>query len=264
MKHPKTETLINLALWSLLFTVPLSDLYGRNVSNAYTPFDWTWALVIINVSLILAFCAYIGARSDIRRQKDRMYLAGIESQLDYLRSQIHPHFLMNTLNDLQSFVDTNPEKAKDAIWELSQMIHYIYYQGDKQFVHLYNELDLIRHYVRLMQLRYADKVKITLDLPLVPNREIPPLILITFIENAFEYGVGEGQESFVEIKASVEADTLKFICRNSKKDQPIEERTCTNVQNVRKRLNLLYDLEYSLRIEDEPQTYTVEFIITLK
>lgn len=264
MKQSRTGKLIYFLVFGLLFIVPASNLYGHNLSNANTTLDWTWVLIIVDVLLILMFCAYIGVKSDIRRRNDRKRLAGTELQLEFLRSRINPHFLMNTLNDLQSFVDTNPEKAKDTLWELSQMIHYMYYLGDKQFVHLYNELDLIRHYVRLMQLRYADKVRITLDLPLVPNRQIPPLILITFIENAFKYGVSEQKESFVEIKASVEADALKFICRNSKNDQPIEEKDCTNVANVRKRLNLLYDLEYSLRIEDEPQTYTVEFILTLK
>ena len=264
MKQSRTGKLIYFLVFGLLFIVPASNLYGHNLSNANTTFDWTWVLIIVDVLLILMFCAYIGVKSDIRRRNDRKRLAGTELQLEFLRSRINPHFFMNTLNDLQSFVDTDTEKAKDTIWELSQMIHYMSCEGDKQFVHLYNELDLIRHYVKLMQLRYANKVKITLDLPLVPNREIPPLILITFIENAFEYGVGEGQESFVEIKASVEADTLKFICRNSKTDQPIEERACTNVQNVRKRLNLLYDLRYSLCTEEDPHSYSTEFIITLK
>lgn len=226
-------------------------------------FAWMLVLFIFDVSLILMFCTYIGVKNRIRRRKEHERLTLIELQLECLRSKIYPRFLMETLNDLQSFVDTNPLKAKVAIWELSQMIHYIFYQSDKQFVHLYNELDLIRHYVGLMQLRYADKVRVTLDLPLVPHRQIPPLVLITFVENAFKYGVCEGPESFIEIKASVEADTLKFICRNSKTDHPIKERDCENVANVRKRLNQFYDLEYSLRNEDAPKIHTVEFTITL-
>lgn len=264
MKLLKPEPLFFLAVWSLLFTVPVSNLYGYNVDNINTAFDWKEALIVADVLLILMFCAYMGIKSSIRRRDARKRVAGLELQLEHLRLQTNPHFFMNTLNDLQAYIDTDPEKAKDIIKVLSQIIHYVFDEGNKQFVPLYNELDLIRHYVRLMQLRYADKVRITLDLPLVPNREIPPLILITFIENAFEYGVGEGQESFVEIKASVEADTLKFICRNSKTDQPLEERVCTNVQNVRKRLNLLYDLRYSLCTEEDPHTYSTEFIITLK
>jgi len=264
MKLLKPEPLFFLAVWSLLFTVPVSNLYGYNVDNINTAFDWKEALIVADVLLILMFCAYMGIKSSIRRRDARKRVAGLELQLEHLRLQTNPHFFMNTLNDLQAYIDTDPEKAKDIIKVLSQIIHYVFDEGNKQFVPLYNELDLIQNYVKLMQLRYADKVKVTLDLPLVPARQIPPLILITFVENAFKYGVSEQQESFVEIKASVEADKLKFICRNSKTGQPIEEKDCTNVDNVRKRLNLLYDLEYSFRIEDEPQTNTVEFIITLK
>jgi LytS/YehU family sensor histidine kinase len=114
-----------------------------------------------------------------------------------------------------------------------------------------------------MQLRYTDKVRIDLDLPgEVPDRQIPPLILVTFIENAFKHGVSYQRDSFVEVKASVAHNELQFSCRNSKADKPNEEKGGVGLANVRKRLNLLYGSNYALRINNA-EDYSVELNIPL-
>ena len=226
------------------------------------------------VLLILMFGANVGIKGYFRGREDRRRLAeleheNLEQQLEYLRYQINPHFFMNTLNNIHALVDIDPEKAKDTIVELSKMMRYVLYEGDKQYVPLSNEFEFIRHYVTLMQLRYTDKVRITLELPgEVSNRKIPPLILITFIENAFKHGVSYQHESFVEVKVTVEGNKLCFCCRNSK--APTARASAAGGQqggvglaNVRKRLNLLYDHDYSLRIDDAPDVYGVDLVISL-
>ena len=122
------------------------------------------------VVLLLMFGANLGIKNYIRSRDDRKRLVelekqNLEQQLEYLRYQINPHFFMNTLNNIHALVDFDPAKAQDTIVELSKMMRFVLYEGNKQSVPLSRELDFIRHYVTLMQLRYTDKVKITLDLP---------------------------------------------------------------------------------------------------
>ena len=226
--------------------------------------------ILAVVILILMFGANLGIKGYFRSLDDRLRLAkveheNLEQQLEYLRYQINPHFFMNTLNNIHALVDIDPEKAKDTILELSKMMRYVLYEGNKQHVPLSREFDFIRHYVTLMQLRYTDKVKITLDLPqLVPEGQIPPLILITFIENAFKHGVSYQRESFISVRAAVDKGRLLFACRNSKAEKPNPEKGGVGLQNVRQRLNLLYDTGYTLKIQDDTDIYSVDLTLPLK
>ena len=219
--------------------------------------------------LILMLGANLGIKSYFRSRDDRKRLAelerqNLEQQLEYLRYQISPHFFMNTLNNIHALVDIDPEKAKDTILELSKMMRFVLYEGNKQGVPLSRELEFIRHYIALMQLRYTDKVRIDVSLPVdLPDRQIPPLMLITFIENAFKHGVSYQHASFVEVKVSVEGDELHFECRNSKAGVPNEEKGGVGLANVRKRLNLLYGKDYTLSIHDVADVYSVELNIPL-
>lgn len=221
------------------------------------------------VVLILMLGANLGIKAYFRSRDDRKRLAllekqNLEQQLEYLRYQINPHFFMNTLNNIHALVDIDPEKAKDTILELSRMMRFVLYEGNKQGVPLSRELDFIRHYVTLMQLRYTDKVRIDIDLPTeVPDRQVPPLMLITFIENAFKHGVSYQRESFIEVQVEVNGDELQFSCRNSKSEKSNEEKGGMGLANVRKRLNLLYDKRYSLHIKDDTDTYNVELTIPI-
>ena len=226
--------------------------------------------ILAIIVLILMFGANLGIKSYFRSSDDRKRLEKLErenlaQQLEYLRYQINPHFFMNTLNNIHALVDINPEQAKDTILELSKMMRFVLYEGNKQGVPLSRELDFIRHYVTLMQLRYTNKVKITLDLPQeTSDRQIPPLILITFIENAFKHGISYQRPSFIEVKVSEHDDAMHFSCRNSKGEKPNEEKGGVGLANIRKRLNLLYGHDYALRIKNDAELYSVELTLPLK
>jgi hypothetical protein len=230
--------------------------------------------------LILMWGANLGIKAYFRSRNDQKRLAelereNLEQQLEYLRYQINPHFFMNTLNNIHALVDIDPEKAKGTILELSKMMRFVLYEGNKQGVPLSREMEFIRHYVALMQLRYTEKVHIALDLPSeVPDRQIPPLILITFIENAFKHGVSYQQESFIGIKLGVENGLLTFECRNSmpavnkeERRQAVEDskekKGGVGLANVQKRLNLLYGGGYSLHINNGDDVFSVELTIPL-
>jgi LytS/YehU family sensor histidine kinase len=171
---------------------------------------------------------------------------------------------MNTLNNIHALVDIDPEKAKDTILELSKMMRFILYEGDKSGVPLTREFDFIRHYVTLMQLRYTDKVDIRTDLPdEAPDKTVPPLMLISFIENAFKHGISYQHQSFVHIKVEVIDNHLHFTCRNSKAEIPNQEKGGVGLTNVKQRLHLLYDNNYTLKIQNLPDSYNVELTIPL-
>ncbi|MBQ9655504.1 MAG: histidine kinase [Prevotella sp.] len=206
---------------------------------------------------------YFKTRLD-QKKMDALQKENLEQQLEYLKYQINPHFFMNTLNNIHALVDIDPEKAKDTILELSKMMRFILYEGDKNGVPLTREFEFIRHYVTLMRLRYTDKVKISVDLPAeAPDKLIPPLMLITFIENAFKHGISYQRESFISVKVGIEHERLRFECRNSKADKPNQEKGGVGLANVKQRLNLLYGNNFTLNIQDEPDIYNVELNIPL-
>lgn len=225
--------------------------------------------VMAVVVLVLMLAANLGAKLYFRNRSDHKRLLvlekqNLEQQLEYLKYQISPHFFMNTLNNIHALVDIDPSKAQNTIRELSNMMRFVLYESDKSGVPLKKELDFIHTYIKLMELRYTDKVKITVDMPAeVPDKTIPPLMLISFIENAFKHGVSYQHESFIDVKVEADSEQLLFTCRNSKADKPNEEKGGVGLANVRRRLNLLYDRRYTLHIHDTADSYNVELTIPL-
>ena len=247
------------------------DPHGRHRPNMPPPIMGEHDILAI-VMLILMFGANLGIKGYFRNRDDRKRLAALEKQsleqqLEYLRYQINPHFFMNTLNNIHALVDIDPTKAQETILELSKMMRFLLYEGDKNGVPLSREFEFLRTYISLMQLRYTDKVRISLDLPAeVPDKTIPPLMLISFVENAFKHGISYQRASFIEVKAEVKAERLYFSCRNSKAEKNDEgsgKKGGVGLANVRKRLNLLYDNDYTLNILDATDIYTVELNIPL-
>ena len=225
--------------------------------------------IVASVILILMFGMNLGVKGYFKSREDRKRLSeleheNLEQQLEYLRYQINPHFFMNTLNNIHALVDIDPEQAKGTIVELSKMMRFILYEGDKNGVTLSREMEFLRTYVALMRLRYTDRVSIRTELPReVPDRSVPPLMLIPFVENAFKHGISYRRPSFIDIRVRVEGDRLHFICLNSKAEKPNEEKGGVGLANVRKRLDLLFGSNYMLEIRDEAERYSVELNIPL-
>ena len=245
-------------------------------------------VLILMCGMNLGIKLYFRTRND-HKKLQALEKENLEQQLEYLKYQINPHFFMNTLNNIHALVDIDPEKAKGTILELSKMMRFVLYEGDKKGVPLSKEFEFIRTYIQLMKLRYTDKVKISVNLPTeAPDKTVPPLMLISFIENAFKHGISYQHESFIDIKVSISNDRLHFTCRNSKADKaaiereqsdacidsaereqarpevkPNEEKGGVGLQNVKQRLNLLYDNNYTLKIQDESDVYSVDLTIPL-
>jgi len=224
-------------------------------------------IVILMLGMNLGIKLYFKQRND-QKHLEELERRNLEQQLEYLKYQINPHFFMNTLNNIHALVDIDPEKAKSTILELSKMMRFVLYEGNKTVVPLEREISFLQNYITLMKLRYTDKVRIQVDVaqPL-PNKDVPPLIFITFVENAFKHGVSYRQKSFIDIKIEEtkhqDASQLVFTCKNSRIPKEEDKHGGVGLANVRQRLDLIYGKGYQLDIQDEADMYTVKLAIPL-
>lgn len=199
----------------------------------------------------------------------------LERELEHLRQQINPHFLMNTLNNIHALVDIDSERTKRAIVQLSCLMRYALYHGNETMVPLAKDLEALDVYFQLVRLRYSNKVDIqfrTLEGD-VPTMQVPPLIFATFIENAFKHGISYRHSSYVHASLQLTDDgrRLLFQCINSRHTQTDQQPTANpkkgegiGLQNVRKRLDLLYEDRYTLTINDtNPNTYSIELTLPI-
>ena len=225
--------------------------------------------IIAVVCLILMLGANLGVKLFFKQQRDQQKLSelrrqNLEQQLEHLKYQINPHFFMNTLNNIHALVDIDAERAKETIIELSRIMRFVLYEGSKQTVPLAGEIEFLSNYIRLMQLRVSDKVKVTVSLPQqLPDAAIPPLMLITFVENAFKHGVSYQQPSFIDIDGHIADGQLVFSCRNSKIPAAEDSHGGVGLKNVRQRLRLIYGDRYTLNITDDADTYNILLKIPL-
>ena len=213
----------------------------------------------------------LGIKLYFKNERDRkkMHLLKsqtMEQQLERLRYQLNPHFFMNTLNNIHALVDIDPERSKQTIVDLSRLMRYVLYEGSKASVPLQRDIEFMQDYIRLMQIRYADKVRITTDLPSdSPDMAVPPMLFISFIENAFKHGISYQAASFIEINLNIIGDRLVFSCHNSIHKKTSEEKQGgIGLTNIRQRLDLLYPDDYSLDINETEKEYHVSLSITMK
>ena len=199
-----------------------------------------------------------------RREAERIQQLPALTQGQNLRYQINPHFFMNTLNNIHALVDIDPEMAKACIIELSKMMRHILYDSDKPTIPLSQELDFLDNYISLMRIRYPDDASIDYSRPVVAGAsEVPPLVFASFVENAFKHGMGN-KESFVCLSVNEDDGKVVFKCVNSRKGAAAGGGKGIGLQNIRKRLGLLYGNDYSLQIEEDSDLYDVRLVIPSK
>jgi len=185
---------------------------------------------------------------------------------DFLKAQLNPHFLFNTLNSIYALSLRKDDMAPRTITQLSEMMRYTLYESDSQLVSLEKELNYIENYVKLERTRYRQDVNIVceIDDSDVDGLLIAPLLTFTFIENAFKYGLKNRNEGFIRLFISVEDNTFTFLISNDKQQQDKQaESGGIGLQNAQKRLQLLYPGKHFLSIKDEGQYFTVELLLNL-
>lgn len=196
------------------------------------------------------------------RQLEAIRRESLQQQLAYLTHQISPHFFMNTLNNIHALVDIDPEKARKTVLELSRIMRYMLYEGDKGNVPLQKEIYFLDNYVTLMKLRFTDKVTVTTKWPdQYGDWQVPPLLFTTFIENAFKHGVSYRHPSFIDIQIQPTDEKLTFVCRNSQTDNNPEVPGGVGLNNAKKRLQLIYGDKHHLDIDDGAEVFSVRLTI---
>lgn len=194
----------------------------------------------------------------------------MRSELQALKAQINPHFLFNTLNNIYSHSLDNSPQTPEMILKLSALMSYILYDCHEERVPVTNELEFINNYLQLEKLRFEDTLDVNLQINQThTNRTIAPLLLIPFIENAFKHGscsCTSNTKKFVTVSIDIQDSAIHFSCQNS-----IDHSTTTKIavkesgigiENVKKRLELLYPNQYNLQIEVKENIFSVQLTIT--
>ncbi len=190
----------------------------------------------------------------------------VENKMAFLQNQVSPHFFMNTLNNIHALVDIDTEEAKEAIIRLSNMMAYMLYESQTEKISIQKEINFIKSYVELMKLRFSEEVEIKLEIPeKLPEISVPPLLTISYIENAFKHGISYESPSFIHLAYTFTDKQLGFELKNS---NHAKQNNSTNsgigLQNAQKRLDLLFKNNYSLKMSSKTdKEFTIKLNIPL-
>jgi len=191
----------------------------------------------------------------------------LKTELAFLRHQVSPHFFMNTLNNIHALIDINAEDAKNTIIELSTMMRYLLYDTAHGQTTLKKEIHFIESYIALMQLRFPKKVTVTLEVPHnIEDIQIPPMLFLSFLENAFKHGVSYQAESFVSFKLEQIENKLSCIIRNTKhSNMEILDKSYSGIglTNIKQSLKLLFGNDYILNIFENEKEFEVQLTIPI-
>jgi len=221
----------------------------------------------------LYFVIYIFVTSLLRLARGWFHLQEIEkektvAELKALKTQINPHFLFNSLNSIYSLARKNSSQVPEKVIQLSDLMRHIIYDSDVEFILLPKEIDMIRNYIELQNLRTPENEKIELEVTgEIEGKKVAPLIFLPFVENSFKHGLKSGAENpFVKIKIEVFENSLVFEIENSKgKTSEITDSKYKGIgiENVKKRLGLIYPNQHSLNISETENSFKVILQIKL-
>ena len=222
-------------------------------------------LMFLVLNCVIAAVA-IGIRHFIRVRQIKQQLAdekakNTEAELAWLKNQINPHFLFNTLNNISSLTQIDPDAAQDAIAQLSDLLRYAMYETNKKTVPLAGEVEFMRNYISLMKLRCNEKTEVNSQFSILNSQfDIAPLLFISLIENAFKHGVSSSKPSRIDIRLEQEDDQLVFTCDNTNypKDDADRSGSGIGLENTRRRLELMYAGRYTWEQSLENDMYHVK------
>ncbi len=223
------------------------------------------ALELGSVGIAVAVRNYLRAQA-IKLQLNEERRRHTEAELVWLKNQLNPHFLFNSLNNISSLICLDSDKAQDSIANLSDLLRYALYESEKKVVHLVKEVEFMSNYIELMSLRCGDSTQVSYDFKYENGSlEIVPLLLISLIENAFKHGVSSSRSSYVRFDMEERGGVLTFRSENSNYPKSDADRSGRGigVANTRKRLDLVYGSNYTWKQTSDADSYKVEISINL-
>lgn len=223
---------------------------------------------VIFVCFLFAYVTYLWESKKQRRILEAQKLI-LEAQIsqanfNFLKAQINPHFLHNTLNFLYAKSLPYSEELSEGILTLSDIMRYALSQGNQKDgkAPLKDEIEHVNNVIKISQLRYSNQLKVNFEVSgMVNGAKIIPFVLITLVENAFKHGDLKNQDHPIDIKLKVTGNKLYFYCRNKKKSGPTQLSTGIGLENIKKRLELAYGENYKFTVKDESQFYSTELTI---
>ncbi len=235
---------------------------GSVIGNIFN--NLIMAILIIGTStaieLVFKWTDEEKRRKDIEKEQ-------LQTNLALLRHQVSPHFFMNTLNNIHSLIEINSEKAQDAVVRLSTLMRYLLYDSAQNTIELKKEIEFIKSFISLMQLRHSDEVEVKIWMPeQIPDVKIPPMLFISLLENAFKHGVCYPQKSYIYFELQVDENSLNCNIKNSKHKNPakyVGEYSGMGIENIKDSLKLIYGEAFLLNIFDKESEFEVNLKIPL-
>ena len=232
-------------------------------------YDWQWAHFSFTcVTVLIAFLFGALLRISLNyiqllRWKKELQQKQAEAELNLLKAQVQPHFLFNTLNNIYALAQSRSEQTPAMIAQLSELMRYFIEEAPKEKVCLMTELSFIKSYIELEQIRMVYPVTVKMIVAdEVKNLQLPPMLLMPFVENVFKHGVDKLQrENKVDIEISKVADKLQYIVSNSVLSQPTNGTGGFGLENLHKRLQLLYSGNFVLQTQKSEHTFSAELLI---
>ncbi|MCB0562844.1 MAG: histidine kinase [Phaeodactylibacter sp.] len=242
-------------------------IYLDGGNDIYIPPSKVLKNTIRDYSVIaLAVCLKIIV--DWRRQRllnRQLRQAKAEAELQLLKAQLHPHFLFNTLNNIYGLSLQQSDKVPDSIIQLSKILDFLVYYSQKEEIALNKEVELIRNYIALEQMRYGKKLQLVAELPEVDEAiKASPLLLLPFVENAFKHSAkGKNGQWWIKMRLQMVDGRMVFSIENSKGTQSKQEKSGIGLKNIRERLALLYPKRHQLTIDDSEGVFSVRLEVGL-
>lgn len=227
------------------------------------------AVITLFITIFISLLRFVSEWFEMEAIKKEVETEKLTAELNFLKTQINPHFLFNTLNNLYYLAYSKSENTTEVISKLSQVMRYMIYDANHERVLLEKEIEYMQNYIGLERLRLNNQIPINFDIKgNTMGVEIAPLILITFLENAFKHGVtSNNPEAWVNISIRVENDRLHYSVENSKAKNALQDnggKSGIGLTNVRRRLELVYPAKHTLKVEDTAHRYYIELQITLR
>jgi two-component system LytT family sensor kinase len=219
------------------------------------------SVLFVFLSIVLQFTVDWFLNERIQRDLENQRLT---AELALLKSQINPHFLFNSLNSIYSLAYQRADNTPDAILKLSEIMRYMLYECNDNKVDLAKELQYLQNYIDMQKIRFGKNAFVSYEVEgVVTNQRIVPLLLISFVENAFKHGVANDPLSPIKIKVIIEDGHLEFYMQNKKHLLNRDAAGGIGLNNVKRRLNLLYHNKHNLVINDTADMYSSELSLVL-
>ena len=201
---------------------------------------------------------YVMRWNDEKHKMEEERRRNAEAELTWLKNQLNPHFLFNTLNNISSLTQIDADKAQESIGQFSELLRYALYESNVKKVKLTDETEFMKNYINLMSLRCNEMTLVETRFDSFDESlTISPLLFISLIENAFKHGISSHKDSFVKIDMGLDGNDLVFSCENSIHERASENRSGSGIglENMLRRLDLLYPDAYTYRQYIEDRTY---------